>query len=130
MSSDQTPDHSIHTLIQDSEKRYPADLYLIGFSGGMDSTVLLHAYSQIVDPSKLKAVYINHGLQSDTKHWAEHCKSLCAQLNVACDVIDLELDTSSGDSIEELARNARYQAFSSYMTENTVLLTAHHANQV
>nr|MCH9742488.1 tRNA(Ile)-lysidine synthetase [Pseudomonadota bacterium] len=40
---------------------YPSQLLVVGYSGGMDSTVLLHALRKRTD--RLLAVHVHHGLQ-------------------------------------------------------------------
>ena len=47
---------------------------LVGLSGGLDSTVLLHAFAQL--PAQLavglRAVHVHHGLQAGANDWAAH----------------------------------------------------------
>src|SRR5690606_1142813 len=56
--------------------------YLVGFSGGLDSTVLVHALKRAVDGVPVIAVHINHGLHADADAWEEHCRRTAATLNV------------------------------------------------
>ena len=44
---------------------------VIGFSGGLDSTVLLHALAQARDDfgASILAVYVDHGLHDDSGQW-------------------------------------------------------------
>src|SRR5690606_19163622 len=87
-----------------------------GFSGGLDSTVLLHLLAH--DPHRhaagLRAVRVHHGLQADADTWSAHCTRLCAQWNVPLQVLRVEVLTDSGDGIEDAARSARHGAFAGH----------------
>lgn len=60
---------------------------LVGFSGGLDSTVLLHALVTLrqtaVPNLNIRAVYIHHGLNDKADDWAIHCQQVCCDLQVA-----------------------------------------------
>ena len=63
----------------------PGHPLLIGFSGGLDSTVLLQLLAS--DPSMrragLRALHVHHGLHADADVWAAHCERECAALGIA-----------------------------------------------
>ena len=102
---------------------------LVGYSGGLDSHVLLHALAPLINSSQgfqIRAVYIDHGLQSIATQWAQHCLAICNNLSIHCDVIPLQLTIPQGESLEAVARKARYHAFSEILQEDEILLTAHH----
>ena len=104
--------------------------FLIAYSGGLDSHVLLHlmnAISQTTD-IKIRALYVNHGLQKEADIWATHCQKTCQEMQISCDVVKLNLSLESGESVEALARNGRYQALQQSLQMDEVLLTAHHQN--
>lgn len=97
----------------------------LGFSGGLDSTVLLHLLA--TEPTlhaKLTAVYINHGLSPNALIWQQHCQAFCAQLKVPFIAQKIEFDRSA--NIEEHARRARYDYFSTLINTNDALVLAHH----
>jgi len=94
------------------------------FSGGLDSTVLLHLLKQSGLP--VKALHVNHNLQQIASRWAEHCRALCAQLGVQVYVMDVKVDARDPGGPEAAARAARYAAFASVMKEGDCLATAHH----
>lgn len=102
--------------------------YWVGFSGGLDSTVLLNicASLRISLPVKLKAIYINHGLSPNANAWEAHCEQMCLDLDIPFYVCRVQLDLSHGVSLEEVAREGRYNAFAEILDKDDVLLTAHH----
>lgn len=108
----------------------PANTYYLGYSGGLDSHVLLHACAalQVKYPQtyQFQAIHIHHGLQKIADAWVQHAEQICADLNLPLKVIYLNLKPAIGESIEALARQARYQAFSNCLTADDLLLTAHH----
>ena len=101
----------------------------VGYSGGVDSHVLLHLLANIPQlKHKITAVYVHHGLQSCADDWAEHCQQVAKALAVNFRVIRVNAQADQGQSPEEAARNARYQAFKDILTINDVLLFAQHRN--
>ena len=106
---------------------YDAPHVYIGYSGGIDSHVLLHlcAYNTVIK-AKLTAVYIHHGLQVEAESWARHCQETAESLGVGFRVLRVNAEASQGESPEEAARNARYKALKSLMAVNDALLVAQH----
>lgn len=101
---------------------------LIAFSGGLDSTVLLHRLAS--DPAtrrnSLRAVHVHHGLQTDADAWATHCQRFCDTLGVPLQVIRVDVVRDSGEGLEAAARQARYAAIRDVLQPGEVLVTAHH----
>ncbi|MGB9577811.1 MAG: ATP-binding protein, partial [Halothiobacillaceae bacterium] len=65
------------SLIEAVLRKIPLHLrrrsFLVAFSGGLDSTVLLHLLSRLRDADELAsltAVHVHHGLQAQADHWA------------------------------------------------------------
>ena len=101
--------------------------FCIAFSGGMDSTVLLHAVARLAKQHRLprlRAIYIQHGLQEAAQAWPAHCQRVCAELQVPLSVI--EVDVAQTASVERAAREARYAAFAEHLHSDEVLLMAQH----
>lgn len=99
--------------------------YLCAYSGGLDSSVLLHAISKF--PSiELRAIHINHGLHPDADAWAEQCMVFCRMLDIELEVFKVDVKRDDGKGIEAAARSARYHAIAEYIHDGEVLLTAHH----
>lgn len=105
--------------------------YLLAYSGGCDSHVLLHLLSELKrlkHITSIKAVHVNHQLQDDSSSWATHCVQQCEQYDISCDVVNVNVEKKSGLGLESAARKARYDALQEFVTEKTVLLTAQHAD--
>ncbi|MBA2648857.1 MAG: tRNA lysidine(34) synthetase TilS [Legionella sp.] len=100
---------------------------ILGFSGGLDSTVLLHALrSQSVLGCKLLAVHINHGISKNALVWQKHCEQICSETGVEFLAFSPQFNRHA--NIEEAARQARYAFFSTLMSKETCLVLAHHGD--
>lgn len=97
----------------------------IGFSGGLDSVVLLHILSSIETlKSRLHVIHVHHGISLHADIWASFCESLCHQANIPFTLEKVKL--SSSQNLEANARALRYQAFEKHISINSVLCLAHH----
>ncbi|NQD73248.1 tRNA lysidine(34) synthetase TilS [Pseudomonas sp. CM27] len=104
-----------------------APAWYIAFSGGLDSTVLLHLLahhgrSHATPP--LRALHIHHGLQPAADAWPAHCQAICDSLGIVLQVIHVQV--SPGASLEQAARNARYAAFKQVLGPGDILFTGQH----
>lgn len=115
-------------------ERPATESIVLAYSGGLDSSALLHLLLQSREHAagqafwqqrSLRAVHINHGLQDASDAWAQHCQRQCEAWSVPCE-IERVLVEDRGQGIEAAAREARYQAFSKALADGGVLLTAHH----
>ncbi|MFK7732788.1 MAG: tRNA lysidine(34) synthetase TilS [Pseudomonadales bacterium] len=100
--------------------------WLLGYSGGLDSTVLLHQLATLAKHPPLHAVHINHQLSPHADAWQQHAQRVCAQLQIPITVIKVAVPENHGRGLEDAARAARYQAFESVIEEGDVLMLAHH----
>ncbi|SJD63127.1 tRNA lysidine(34) synthetase TilS [Shigella sonnei] len=101
---------------------------LVAFSGGLDSTVLLHQLVQwrTENPGvTLRAIHVHHGLSANADAWVRHCENICQQWQVPLVVERVQL-AQEGLGIEAQARQARYQAFARTLLPGEVLVTAQH----
>lgn len=104
----------------------------VAFSGGADSTVLLLAAVQRW-PGQVQAIHIHHGLQDAADGFAEHCRQVCETLGVPLQVRRVQARHAIGESPEDAARQARYQALARAARDaglQAVLLGQHADDQV
>ncbi|MEQ9926906.1 MULTISPECIES: tRNA lysidine(34) synthetase TilS [Pectobacterium] len=100
---------------------------LLAYSGGLDSSVLLHLLVVLRQRSGLpiRAAYIHHGLNPLADSWAEHCCQQCERWQVPFASLPVKVEAQNG-GIEAAARTARYQALQAHLQEGEALLTAQH----
>ena len=104
----------------------------VAYSGGADSTVLLLAAARRW-PGQVQAIHVHHGLQDAADAFEAHCRATCAALRVPLQVRRVNARHASGESPEEAARVARYQALARAAREaglQAVLLGQHADDQV
>ncbi|WP_334178178.1 tRNA lysidine(34) synthetase TilS [Pseudoxanthomonas sp.] len=100
----------------------------VAFSGGLDSTVLLHRLAQ--DPAVrrqgLRAIHVHHGLHADADAWAAHCEAQCVSRGVPMQVHRVRVDAAHGEGVEAAARHARHAVFMQAMQAGDIIALAHH----
>ena len=111
-----------------------ADL-AVAYSGGRDSTALLHATLRAAPPLGLRvhALHVHHGLSRHADEWLAHCERTCRNWArrgwpVQLHHVKLELVPRPGQSVEALARDARYAALAQMAQAQgcDLVLLAHH----
>jgi tRNA(Ile)-lysidine synthase len=104
----------------------------IAYSGGIDSTVLLHfIYTHRDKVSRdIRAVHVNHNISKFSDEWAEHCKQFCNELNIRFELLTLDARNYEGFGPEAYARELRYATISRLLSINDILLTAHHRDDL
>jgi tRNA(Ile)-lysidine synthase len=104
----------------------------VAFSGGADSTALLHAAAACW-PGQVHAIHVNHGLQAAAGEFEAQCERTCAALQVPLHAVQVQAHHGPGESPEDAARRARYQALAEAARQHglrTVLLAQHADDQV
>lgn len=98
----------------------------LAFSGGLDSTVLVHLLARQQIKLPLQLIHINHQLNADATQWATHCKQLADALNLSITILNVSIDLQAGLGLEAAARQARYNAIAEHVGDNGVLVTGQH----
>ncbi len=109
---------------------------LIAYSGGADSTALLHSalhcslHRPLHRPAtggvEIVAVHVNHGLDPAADRWERFCRRQAASFGAGFQALQVHAASRGGDSPEEAARTARYAALRAVVQSGDVLMTAHH----
>ena len=122
------PFRRIHELIESSLANLPAAPLLVAFSGGLDSSVLLHALarSQAAATRGLRAVHIDHNLHSDSESWAKHCHGFADALGIELVTRIIDVVRSPGLGLEASARRARYGEIETLLAPGEIVALAHH----
>lgn len=105
---------------------------LLGYSGGLDSTVLLHGLASLRAQHgwRVECAHVHHGLSPNADRWADFCAAQCRLLDLPFSVLRVEVSRVSPDGLECAARDARYAALHAHARDRGLdtLLTAHHAD--
>lgn len=118
------PDSLFHRLQQQPR---PA-AYVVAYSGGLDSHVLLDALVRlrVRHGVPVSAVHVNHGLLPAADDWQTHCAAVCHALCVTVTMLNVNARAAHGESPEAAARAARYRALADWLPAGHCLLTAQH----
>jgi tRNA(Ile)-lysidine synthase len=110
----------------------PALACAVAWSGGLDSTVLLHLLGQArrLPGARLalRALHVDHGLQPAARDFRKFCRRIAAEWDVPLVVVTAKVKLAGGESIEQAARQARRTALAAALRPREVLLTAQHAD--
>nr|WP_067292966.1 tRNA lysidine(34) synthetase TilS [Marinobacterium profundum] len=98
--------------------------WLIAYSGGLDSRVLVELAARVLDPSRILLLHVNHKLQAESDAWAAHCVAQARALGLAIQVLEVAPASAS----EADARDARYDAFIRQLRPGDLLLQGHHSD--
>jgi tRNA(Ile)-lysidine synthase len=97
----------------------------VAYSGGCDSTVLLHLL-KCEGVRRLRAIHVHHGLQAAADDWVQRCQLSCSRLDVPLTVVPVAIDRKHPAGPEGAAREARYAALRGLLQPGDCLVTAHH----
>ena len=103
------------------EGNAPGTLW-VAFSGGVDSTVLLHVLRGLPN---VAAIHIDHRLHEDSPTWARCCAATARAWGVPCRVRSVAVPHGN---LEAEARRVRYDVWRQLLEPGDVLALAHHAN--
>ncbi len=109
-------------LFPDDTKRV-----FLAYSGGLDSSVLLHLLVSATHSYEIIPWHINHGLLDVAMEMEQFCITQAENYSLAARVDRLELGDIKGN-IEAQARYRRYRLFRREMVAGDCVVTAHHAD--
>ena len=105
---------------------------VVAYSGGVDSQVLLAALSTLKQQNKLAnpitVCHVHHGLSINADDWQQFAVQQCQQFSLPLVVHKLRLEKQPQQSLEAIARDARYQHLVKTSTEPAFIVTGHHLN--
>src|SRR6218665_1767023 len=117
----------------------PGRCVAVACSGGRDSMALLHATVRMAaqEGVEVVALHVHHGLSAQADAWLDLVRAQCARWSADGWPVQflsrhLSLVPVAGDSVEALAREARYQALAEMALEagcGAVLLAPHRRDQ-
>lgn len=133
MTAGVSTDHSVWppSLYDAASQLPPHDRLCIAFSGGLDSSVLLHLFAAITPATTpLSALHINHQLQANAADVEDFCRDICTRLDIPLQVISVTVPVKpdGAGGLEQAARAARYAAFEQCLRSGDLLLVAHHGD--
>lgn len=103
---------------------------VIAYSGGVDSQVLLHALATLKHEQKIfnsiTVCHVNHGLSDNAKKWQLFAEQECLKRKLKFVACQVNVQNKAQQSLEALAREARYQALHSIYHEQSLIITGHH----
>jgi len=97
----------------------------VAFSGGCDSTALLHLLRR-AGARRLHVAHVHHGLQAVADDWVQHCRLVCRELQLPLKTLRVRIDPDHPAGPEGAAREARYAALRELLRPGDCLVTAHH----
>lgn len=124
--------HPIESIVLKTITKYPDMPLVIAYSGGVDSQVLLHTLAALtqsfVISNPITVCHVNHGLSKNAVDWQVFAEQACLALNLKLKICQVNVQAQPQQSLEALARDARYQALQSINTLPSLILTGHHSD--
>ncbi|HEY0179636.1 MAG TPA: tRNA lysidine(34) synthetase TilS [Dokdonella sp.] len=122
------PARRVRDTLEAALAELPPGPLLSAYSGGLDSTVLLHglAQSAAARARGVRAIHVDHRLHADSERWAEHCRRVAGALDVELLVSAVDVARSPGLGLEATARRARYGAIEAALARGEIVALAHH----
>ncbi|MBI3525076.1 MAG: tRNA lysidine(34) synthetase TilS [Betaproteobacteria bacterium] len=108
----------------------PGQSLVAGFSGGRDSTALLHALHRLQPDFgfQLSACHVNHGLSPHAEEWQTFCGDFCDALEIKLQVVRVKVPHGTPQGLEAAARAERYAAFGE-LDGDWLVLAQHRGDQ-
>ena len=118
--------HNLVKVCSDHISNLSTNKFLIAYSGGIDSSVLLDCFFKLsrIIPIEIRAIHINHGLSEEANLFEDHCVKICKEYGI--DHVSKKLNLKLTSNIEEQCRQARYKELCGNCQNDEVIITAHH----
>jgi len=115
------PDPAARVAVQIRSTVKPSDRLVVGFSGGVDSVVLLDSLARLRRSLRfrLSALHVNHQLSPNAGRWSAFCRTFCRERDIPFKSVKVHV--ARGDSTEAAARAARYAAYAREPADYVVL---------
>lgn len=124
--------HLIEKALFSFIKKHPNSPLVVAYSGGVDSQVLLYALASLKQQSRflntVHVCHVNHGLSDNAQYWQDFAKEQCQLLNLPITICQVNVKAQPQQSLEALARNARYKALHSISNNPSLIFTGHHSD--
>jgi len=101
---------------------------IVGYSGGLDSTVLLYSLTRINLNIPILAIHINHQQHHLSSEWEKFCINTAKVFGVKLISEKIQIEKKLGKATECEMRDHRYKVLRKYIEPNDWLMTAHHKN--
>lgn len=99
--------------------------WYVAYSGGLDSTVLLHFLQQ--QGLSVHAIHVNHQLQPGVDELTvAHCAAQCHSLGIPFTLKTVVVKKNKGENIKAVGRAVRYAVLAEFLDENSLVCMAHH----
>lgn len=122
-------DHQLNgtAVFANWQQVHSAPQVFVGLSGGLDSKVLISLLLEVLEPERICAVHVNHGLSENADCWQAQTKTFCDAQGIKIHAESVVV-TPDGEGVEAAARRARYAVFERLLAEQGLLLLGHHAD--
>lgn len=102
---------------------FPRTKLALGFSGGLDSVVLLEVLRRLAGPLgfRLSCVHVNHGISPNARRWARFCARQCERHAIALVLEEVDIEPYRAEGLEGAARRARYEVYARQQADFIVL---------
>jgi tRNA(Ile)-lysidine synthase len=122
--------HDLLAQLDRALREWPQGPCCVLVSGGLDSTVLLHATASLpaARARGLRALHVDHNLHPNSNIWAQRVQACARALEVPLTVVRVDVTDVRGQGLEAAARRARYAALRQHLSAGETALTAHHAD--
>jgi len=120
----------IQTSLINFFKSYPDRPIVVAYSGGIDSKVLLHCLAKLKNKkiivNELSACHVNHGISSSSLSWQQAAEAFCQSISTPFKAFQVNVKEITGESLEALARDARYNVLKKNAESDALIVTGHH----